>query len=236
MHVHDTFDSVVHANAWSARAAGDKALLPLSLLAAAILLPPGLWSIAPLTAACLAALAGARIPFRAWLRTLAPALGFSLLGVLPLFWTSSELAIGVFLRVNAASAALVLLILTTPADELLASLRSARVPAALLDLAILTLRMFRVLWETARSMSMAVRCRSPRGWRARARLSAQAAANLLPRALERASRVETALALRAGSGPLRLWTPARSTSWPFRLAAVAAGPALLLLHEVWRWA
>lgn len=236
MHVHDTFDSVVHANAWSARAAGDKALLALSLLGAAVLLPPGPWSLAPFTLAFASAIAGARIPIGVWVRTLAPASTFAALGALPLLWTSSELAIGVFLRVAAASSALALLILTTPAAELLASLRSARAPAALVDIAILTLRMFRVLLETARSMSIAVRCRNPRGWRARARLAAQAAANLLPRALERARRVETALALRAPSALLNLWTPARRPSRPFRLAAACSGPALLLLHGVWPWA
>lgn len=234
MHIHDTFDSVAHTNAWSHRAAADKALLAFSLLAAAVLLPPGPWSLAPFILAFASAIAGARVPFRVFVRTLAPAFAFAAMGALPLLWTSSELALGVFLRVTAASAALVLLMLTTPAAELLAGLRAARVPAVLVDLAILTLRMFRVLSDTARSMSTAVRCRSPRGWRARARLAAQAAANLLPRALERAPRVETALALRAGAGPLRLWTPARHPSWPFRLAAAAAGPALLLLHEVSR--
>ena len=236
MHVHDSFDAVVHANAWSARAASDKALLALSLLSAAILLPPGPWSLAPLGLTVVATLASARIPLGVWLRTLAPALGFAALGVLPLIWVSGELALGVFLRVMAASSALALLILSTPAEELLTGLRTARVPAALVDLAILTLRMFRVLVETAHSMTIAVRCRGAQGWRAQARLAAQACANLLPRALERARRVETVLALRAGSGPLRLWTPTRRTSRPFRLAAFAAGPAMLVLHEVWRWA
>jgi len=235
MHLHHTLEDTAAHNAWTEYRPADKALLCGCLLSLALVLPPWPWALCLILVSFAFACLWAQVPCLLWARALAPALAFGLLGVLPLIWMdgSLERAIRVALRSTAAASALVLLIVTSPAGELLASAQRIRALRPLLEITFLMLRFATILRECAASASIAWHCRAgERRWR-RFAYSQQAVASLFMRSIGRARRMDTALALRTSTDAVSFWVPARRGSWKLRLTAFAgagsvAGAAFLL--------
>jgi cobalt/nickel transport system permease protein len=167
-----------------------------------------------LAAAAAAALAGARVPLGAWAAVQAPPLAFVAAGVLPLLFTwgpdgfgiaagGPAAAFAVAARTVAATAALTLLALTTPAPDLVRGLRRLGLAPELAELALTTWRFLFVLADTARTMNTAQAARLGHdGMRRTLRSTGLLAAALLPRAFDRAHRLETGLAARGFDGRL----------------------------------
>lgn len=119
MHVHAPLDHIAFSNAWRRRSPLEKLVFGGGLLLHASVLPALPWSAAIFAVAATAALAGAGIPVRAWLRFLAPQVGFLSAAVLPLvIGAGRERAVEVWFRGLAAAACMTLLALTTPVPDL----------------------------------------------------------------------------------------------------------------------
>ena len=237
-----SIDRIAHTNRWRSRSLTEKLLLALGLLAAALAFPPWPTAAAVLAVAAVAAVVGAGVPVRVWALAMAAPLGFVVTGAATLTITLGEgglalapngltEAAALTLRAGAAAAALLLLALTTPASDLVAALARARVPAELVELALLVYRFLFVLADTFAAMHAAQEARLGHvGWRRRIRSSGLLAANLLPRALDRAHRMEAGLAARGwDGGPLRVLTPRRPVSVAGLAAVIAVLAALTVL-------
>jgi cobalt/nickel transport system permease protein len=226
-------DRIAATNRWRDRPLAEKALLGLGLLGLALVAPP--WPTAPavLLVATLAVTRGAGVGLATWARILAAPLGFVLTGAATLLVTvgpdgvalapgGAAAAAALTLRATAAVAGLLTLTLTTPATDLVAALRRLKVPAEIVEIALLTHRFLLVAGDTAQAMTTAQAARLGNdGWRRRIRSVGMLAANLLPRTLDRAHRMENGLAARGWSGAsLAVLTPVRPLS-AARLAAIA---------------
>ena len=233
-------DRIAHTNRWRGRSLAEKVLLALGLLAVALTFPPWPTAVATTAVAAAAAMVGARVPPRLWAGAMAAPLGFAVTGAATLLVGVGDggvhltadgpaLAGALLLRTTAATAALLLLALTTPASDLLAGLARLRVPAEIVELALLVYRFLFVLAGTFAAMHAAQEARLGHvGWRRRIRSSGLLAANLLPRALDRAHRLEAGLAARGwDGGALRVATPRRPVS-PTGLAAISATLTMLV--------
>lgn len=211
-----TLDRAASLNHWRHRALGEKALIGLGFLVLALVLPP--WPGAALVAVAVLAFTflGARVPLRLWLATVVLPLGFLASGGLMLLVEiggdgislapgGAEKAALLCLRAMAATFCLMFLALTTPMADLFAGLRRLAVPAEIVELALLTYRFVFLIADEAAAMTAAQRARlghsSRRRW---LRSTAMVAANLLPRALARARRMETGLAARGWQGEMRV--------------------------------
>lgn len=234
-----TIDRIAHTNRWRARATLEKATLALGLLALALAFAPWPTSLAVLAVAAGAAILGAGVPAATWGRVMLAPLGFVLTGAATLLIEIGphgvalapdglSQAAALTLRATASAAALLLLAMTTPATDLVAGLARLRLPTEIIEIALLTYRFLFVLGDTAAAMLAAQQARLGHvGWRARIRSTGLIAANLLPRALDRARRLETGLAARGWSGgALAVLTPHRAVS-PAGLAAVVVTLAAL---------
>lgn len=228
-------DRVSHTNRWRRKPLAEKAALAFGMLLLAIVLPP--WPAAPAVAVLmtLAALVGARVPVGVWLRAVAAPAGFVVMGAATLLIQVDAggvhlapdhvgQAAGLIVRSLAAVTCLVFLALTTPVSDLVAGARRIGVPADVTDMALITYRFVFALADTARAMNAAQAARLGHiGFMRRLRSLGQLVANLLPRALERARRLEVGLAARGFDGELRvLRAPVRAT---------ARGMALVLASE-----
>lgn len=131
-------------------------------------------------------------------------------------------------RAMAATFCLMFLIMTTPMADLFGGLRRLAVPAELVELALLTYRFVFLIADEAAAMTAAQRARlghsSRRRW---LRSTAMVIANLLPRALARARRMETGLAARGWQGEMRVLST-RVPACGRRLALVLAVQAAVL--------
>lgn len=218
-------DRIAQTNRWRRRSLLEKSLLALGLLALALALPVGVGTVAVLVAASAAAILGAGVSPRAFGLALAAPLGFALTGAVTLLvavdGTSVHLAPGglaeagaLVLRSTAAVSALLLLALTTPATDLVAGLSRLGVPRDIVEIALLTYRFLLLLADTALAMDAAQAARLGHdGWARRIRSVGLIAANLLPRAVDRAHRLEVALAARGWEGgDLAVLSPARPVS------------------------
>ena len=241
MHVHHTLEDTAANNAWTAYRPADKALLCGCLLSLALVLPAWPWALCVILVSFAFACLWAQVPYLLWARALTPALAFGLLGVLPLIWMDGSLqrAIHVMLRSSAAGSALVLLVVTSPAGELLGTAQRIRSLRPLVEITFLTLRFATILRECAASASIAWHCRAgERRWR-RFAYSLQAVASLFMRSLERARRMDSALALRTSMDEVSFWVPARRSSWKLRLTAFAGtgsvACAAFLLRGAFPW-
>lgn len=241
MHLHHTLEDTAAKNAWTEYCPADKALLCGCLLSLALVLPPWPWALCLILVSFAFACFWAEVPFSLWARALAPALAFGLVGVLPMIWMdgSGERTIRVALRSSAAGSALVLLIVTTPAGELLGAAQRIRALRPLVEMTFLTLRFATILRECAASASIAWHCRAgERRWN-RFAYSLQAVAALFMRSLERARKMDTALALRTSTNELSFWVPGRRGSWKLRLSALAGAgsvaSAAFLLQGAFPW-
>jgi cobalt/nickel transport system permease protein len=226
-------DRIAHQSRWRSKSLAEKALLALGMLCLALVLPPfpGALVVAALVIA--ATLWGAGVPPRAWAAAMAAPLGFMATGALSLLvgldGGSLALAPGgglaaaaLVARAMAGVACLLLLGFTTPMSDLVNGMRRLGVPAEVADIALLIYRFMFLLADTALAMDAAQAARlGHHGSRRRLRSLGLLVANLLPRALDRARRLEVGLAARGWDGEFRVLSPRRPVS-PGGLAAVAA--------------
>lgn len=244
-----------YANRLSRRHPAEKAALAGGMLVLSLALPPvpGAALVFALMAAATVGAAGVSV--RDYLRVLAVPAGFLLGGAAamavslsagPDGWrlaASPEGAAGagpVLLRSLAAVSCLCFLALTTPVVEWAAPLtRRPRVGAAA-DLALLVYRFLHVLSATLRAMRLAQEARLGYATWGRAHRSlALLFAALLPRALDRALRLERGLAARGYRGELPVLPAERSFSAAALLAVLALELAVaalgVRLGGGWAW-
>lgn len=225
-------DRIAATNRWRDRPLVEKALLGLGLLAVALLAPPWPTALAVLVVATLVVTVGAGVALGTWAKILAAPLGFVLTGAATLLVTVGShgialapgglaAAVALTLRASAAVAGLLTLTLTTPATDLVGGLRRWKVPVEIVEIALLTYRFLLVAGDTAQAMTTAQAARLGHdGWKRRIRSTGLLAANLLPRTLDRAHRLERALAARGWNGAsLTVLSPSRPVA-PARLAAI----------------
>jgi cobalt/nickel transport system permease protein len=237
-------DRAAHLNRWRRRSLTEKATLALGMLLLAIVLPP--WPGAPVVAGVMivAALAGARVPPKVWLACAAAPLGFLLVGALSLAVQVDahglSLALGGFAaaaalaaRSLAALSCLLFLALTTPATDLIAGLGRLGLPAEITDIALLMYRFLFLLGDIALAMDRAQAARLGHvGVRRRLRSLGLLVANLLPRALDRARRLEVGLAARGWSGEMRVLSNHKEVSAP-ALALVLLVECVTAATGIW---
>jgi cobalt/nickel transport system permease protein len=229
-------ERLAHSNRWSGRHAGEKCALGGGLLALSLVLPPLPGAIFVLLAAVGAALGAARLPPGGYASILALPAGFLCMGTLTLAvsldpfgagpWltvTAAGVAIALEagLRALAATASLLLIVLTTPVHEVLGLLRRARLPAPICDIMLLIYRMAILTLDIAAAARRAQAGRLGYTGLARSvRSAGLLLANLLPRLLGRAERMQAGLAARAYDGELRVLPPPRGPSRAFLGASV----------------
>jgi cobalt/nickel transport system permease protein len=209
-------DRVANLNRWRRKSLVEKATLALGMLTLALLLPP--FPAAPVIAVIMtgAALIGARAPAKAWLALAAAPLGFMLAGAgvlivqidaggLSLAPNGFAVAVGLIARSIAGLTCLLFLALTTPVTDLVAGLRRLSLPVEVTEVALLTYRFLFLLADTATAMDAAQAARLGHdGFKRRLRSLGLLAANLLPRAMDRARRMEIGLAARGWEGEMRV--------------------------------
>lgn len=233
-------DRAACLNRWRHRALSEKALLGLGMLGLAVALPP--FPAAAIIALLMSAitLLGARVAVRTWLAAAVVPLGFLLTGAATLMievggsgvaFSPSGLRAAETLaaRALASLTCLLFLALTTPATDLVSGLKRLGLPAEIADIALLTYRFIFQLADCATRMDAAQAARlGHSNWRRRIRSLGLLAANLLPRALASASRLEQGLAARGWDGEMRVLQKRQKASLPvlmtiiFLMAAVAA--------------
>jgi len=200
-----------------------------------LILPPGPAAPAVAFVMMAAALVGARVPPKVWLACAAAPMGFLLTGALSLAFqvdahgvslSPGGLAAAARLvaRSFAALTCLLFLALTTPATDLVAGLRRLGLPAEIAEIALLIYRFLFLLGDTAMAMDTSQAARLGHvGARRRLRSLGLLVANLLPRAMDRARRMEMGLAARGWDGEMRVLSKSAPVSAP--------GLALVLLVE-----
>lgn len=227
-----TCDRLAHTSLWRTRPLAEKALLSLGLLALAVALPPWPGAAMVLGVAITAALL-AGTPALTLARLMAGPVAFILTGAATLLveigpggvHLSAQgvpQAAALTLRAMAAMVSLLVLALSTPAAELVQGLRRCGLSAEVAEVALATYRFLFVLQDTALSIhtSQAARLGCV-GWKRRIRSTGMLVASLLPRALDRARRLEIGLAARGFDGNLRTLSPPRRTDRK-RLTMIAA--------------
>lgn len=238
-------ERLAHGNRWTERHPGEKLLLGGSLLALSVCLPPMPGAALVLVAAIAAALVGARLPAGDYLRVLILPIGFLTASALtlavsidpagpgPLFSVSqagASMAADASLRALAATASLLLIVLTTPAVDLLGLLRRTRLPAPFVDIILLV---YRFIGLTMATMAAGRAAQANRlgysGFRVAIRSSGMLAAALLPRVLDRAARMQIGLVARAYGGDLRVLSPAVPPCWRFIALTLILDAAIVAL-------
>jgi len=213
----------------------EKALLALGMLVLALVLPPGPG--APLIAVVMAAatLLGARVAPRLWLSCAAAPMGFLAVGVISLVLRVDAQGIGLApagfhaaatlaARSIAGVTCLLFLALTTPTTDLISGLRRIGVSAEITEVALLIYRFVFMLADAALAMDVAQAARLGHATaRLRLRSLGLLVANLLPRAFDRARRLEIGLAARGWRGDMSVLSD--------RPAPTAKGLALVVLIE-----
>jgi cobalt/nickel transport system permease protein len=209
-------DRAAHLNRWRGKPLAEKVLLALGMLALALILPPGRGATLVAVAMTAAALLFARVPPGLWLSCAAAPMGFLAVGVVSLSLKIDAHGIGLapggfpaaatlVARSAAGVACLLFLALTTPASDLIAGLRRIGVPVEIADIALVMYRFLFVLAEAAMAMDAAQAARLGHAdARRRIRSLGLLVANLLPRALDRARRMEIGLAARGWQGEMRV--------------------------------
>ena len=204
-------------NRWSDRHPLEKLVPAGGMLLAALVLPP--WPAAPLIIATMLVLtlAGARVPPKAALGTLAVPLAFLLTGI-PVLALAVDVTDGVHIglapdglrlaaevtsRSLAATSCLVFLILTTPVAELVPMLGRLGVPRPVRELILLIYRLIFVFLERADVGRQAQVARlGYDGPRRSIRSLGWLAGSLFRRSLDQGRRLETGLAARGFTGDL----------------------------------
>lgn len=213
-------DRLAHTSRWRKRSLAEKALLSLGLLTLALALPPWPGAVLVLAVAVTAALA-AGTPPGGLLRLFLGPLAFILTGAATLLIQGgadglhfspdgAQQALLLVLRALAAVSAMLLLTVTTPASDLVQGLRRLGLPPEVAEVALTTYRLLFVLLDTAAAIHASQASRlGTFGWRRRIHSTGLLAGVLLPRALDRARRLELGLAARGFDGSLRTLSPTR---------------------------
>jgi cobalt/nickel transport system permease protein len=217
-------DTSAHTNRWRKKSLSEKALLAIGMLLVAIIVPS--WKADLLVAATmiLATLAGARVSFSLWWKTMTAPIGFLIVGVASVVFEVSDWRVGIApnglaLAVRLAGHAfagvtcLLFLALTTPAADITAGLRRLGVPAEIVEMMLLIYRFVFQLLDTAQTMHAAQAARL--GYSSRRRHMHSLGiliASLMPRALARAEALEVGLAARGWHGDLKVLSPVRPAS------------------------
>ncbi len=216
-------ERLAYGNRWAERHPGEKLLLGGSLLTLSVCLPPMPGAALVLAVAVGCALIGARLPAGDYFRVFAVPIGFLAASALTLAVSidpagpgpivsvseaGATMAADASLRALAATAALLLIVLTTPVVDLLGLLRRTRLPAPIVDIILLV---YRFIGLTTATMAAGRTAQANRlgysGFRVAIRSSGLLAAALLPRVLDRAARMQTGLAARGYGGDLRVLSP-----------------------------
>jgi cobalt/nickel transport system permease protein len=237
-------DRVAHLNRWRHRPLLEKALLTFGMLGLAISLPPFPAAVLVAGEMTAATLLGARVPVQVWLGCALAPVGFLLTGAasllvqvdghgLALSPVGMAAAAGLIARSLAGLSCLLFLALTTPITDLLAGLRRLGVPREIVEIGMLMYRFLFLLADAALAMNnaQAARLGHSTGGR-RMRSLGLLVANLLPRALDRARRLETGLATRGWEGEMRVLGNHPPLSYP-ALALVIAAEFLTAVAGVW---
>ena len=219
-------DRAAHLNRWRTRSLAEKSVLAFGMMALALAFPP--FPVAPVVAVVMtvATLVGAQVPPRTWLACVAAPFGFLLVGSLSLALQVGDgglglapdglaTAAGATARALAGVTALLFLALTTPATDLVAGARRLGLPGEIAEVALLTYRFLFLLGATALAMDTAQAARlGHAGAGRRLRSLGVLIANLLPRSLDRARRLEVGLAARGWTGEMRVLSRHAAVSWP----------------------
>jgi len=228
-------DRAAQLNRWRHRSLTEKTVLTLGMLALTVTLPPYPAAAAVILVMTSAALLGARVPVRVWLACAVAPMGFLLVGAVSLLVqvdaTGATLAPGggmaaakLALRSCAGVTCLLFLALTTPTSDLIGGLRRLGLPAEIAEIALLMYRFLFLLGDTAMTMNAAQAARLGHADAGRRMRSlGLLIGNLLPRALDRARRLEIGLAARGWNGGMRVLSNRAAVSVP--------GLALALLVE-----
>ena len=221
-------DRLAHTGPWRHRHPAEKAALALGLLACAVALPPWPGS-AVVGAVALVLLVGAAgLGFRQLVRVVCAPLVFVVVGAVPLLFSVGGVAVVRFdpagigpalALVGRATAALLCLVLfaaTTPLADTLPRLERIGVPGPVIEVAALVYRMLYLLLATIGTVREAQAGRLGfRDWRTTYRSLTGQAGAVFVGAFTRARRIEQALAIRGGSGSLRVQVPEQPVSRPF---------------------
>ena len=228
-------DRSAYLNRWNNKPLAEKALLALGMMALAIALPPGAGAPAVAIVMTLATLAGARVPAGLWLGLMLAPAGFLAVGVVSLSIRIDASGIGLApgglmaaahlaARSLAGLTCLLFLALTTPTSTLIAGLRAIGLPQEIAEISLLMYRFLFILADAAFAMDAAQAARlGHASWSQRLRSLGILIANLLPRALDRARRLEIGLAARGWHGDMRVLSDAR--------CATASGIAVVVALE-----
>jgi cobalt/nickel transport system permease protein len=239
-------DAAAHSSRWRRRHPVDKAVLGLGLTVLAISLPPWPGAALVLLTALAVLLGPAGVPGRKLWRTYRVPLGFCVTGAATLlvqvggpdgFLTLADegpvRAGELLLRTSAASLGVLLFAFTTPMSDLLPRLVKAGIPAAVVDVALVTYRMSFLLLDSMRRIREAQAARLGQTTRAAAwRSLAGLGATAFVRAFDRATRLQAGLAGRGYDGTLRVLVPEARISVRFTAVSVALLATLAALTLV----
>lgn len=208
-------DRLAHASAWRGRAVAEKAIIAGLGLALALLVPPWPGGLVAIAVSIGIALLATRVNPLEYARVLAVPVGFlAVSGIaiavnvtrgpsgLGLTVTHGSLvaARDVTVRAIGATSAALLLALTTPVPQLVGALRNAGVPREIVEIMVLVYRFSFALEGAARATVRAQTARLGFASRASAQRSVGLfAATLFSKAMDRAARLDLALASRGGT-------------------------------------
>lgn len=245
----DLIDRIAQTNRWSGRHPGEKLALGGGLLLLSLVLPAIPAAPLILLGAVVAVLVGARVSVRDYLAVFAAPLSFLGVGAVVLAisvqpdasaaWVtvspeSTTMAAAVTLRALAATASLLLIVLTVPLTALLRQAHGLRVPTPIIEIAVMMYRFVML------AMGMAARGQQAQAYRLgytefrRAiHSSGLLAAALLPRLFDRARRLEVGLATRAAAGELRTLAPRVPVSPAFLAGALVLQATIIGATTAW---
>ena len=233
---------------WRARSVRDKSVLSGGLLIGAIALPPlpggvGVVVISLILLLGPIGVGWARLGRIVWLPLVSILIGVATVAV-SISWGAGiqvqitraglETAGQLSVRAIAATLAMFTLACSTPMIDLLSSLRHARVPATLIEIAALSYRFSFRLLESARAIHSAQEARLGYATRSAAMRSASmGVAVLFLRSWDRARRLEAGLAGRGYEDALRTLEPQRLRSVGFLVASISTLVVLLAGSLAW---
>ncbi|MEM9655704.1 MAG: cobalt ECF transporter T component CbiQ [Actinomycetota bacterium] len=244
-----TLDVLANTGPLRNRPAVEKVIPAVALVLVTIVRPvlPTAPVVLALTTAAAVFLGG--IPVSRWLRALSLPAGFIVAGTLgivlvggdgpgpiPLTTTQASRteAATVLVRSIAGTSAVVLIGVTTPMVQLIALLRTVRIPAAVTDLMGSMYRLTFDLINTGRQLRISQASRLGHvGFRQSVQSSGMIAAAVFVRSVHRARRLQIGLDARAYDGELRVLSPAQPAD-PRRLAGgITAVVCVLVLSYLW---
>lgn len=242
-------DHAAWSSPWRTRSVRDKGVLAGGLLLAAITLAPIPGALAVAVVSLVLLLGPIRVGWGrlgriGWIPLLSILIGVATVAVslnwdggLQLQLTEQGIAAAGQLAVRAIAATLAMFVLacSTPMIDLLASLRRARVPAALIEIAALSYRFTFGLLESATIIQQAQQARLGYASRTAAmRSAAMGVTSIFLRSWDRAQRLEGGLAGRGYQDELRTLEPPRRRSVGFLLASLVGIAALVAVSLAWQ--